>query len=114
MNAAGAALLIFTALPFPAPKVVEATDQMKCDWGTVASLDERAAKLIVVTAAGPVTFKAGPNVPVIGADGKSLGSVSALKPGQHVRVYYVVDNGAILSEVDVLEERTQPPGRESK
>ncbi len=103
MNAAGAALLIFTALPFPAPKVVQVTDQMKCDWGTVTSVDENGSKLIVATAAGPVTFQAGPGVPVIGADGKSLGSVTALKSGLHVRVYYVVDHGAKVSEIDALE-----------
>jgi hypothetical protein len=113
MNAAAAALLILTALPFPAPRVVEATDQMKCDWGTVASVDEKNSKLIVATAAGPVTFQTNPSVQVIGVDGKSLGSISALKSGQRVRVYYVVDHGAILSEVDVLEQSAQPRGQES-
>ncbi len=103
MNAAAAALLIFTALPFPAPKVIQVTDQTKCDWGTVTSVDEKGTKMIVATAAGPVTFLIGADVQVIGTDGKSLGSVTALKTGQHVRVYYVVDNGARLSEIDVIE-----------
>jgi hypothetical protein len=103
MNAAAAALLVLTALPFPAPKVVPVTDQMKCDWGTVNSVDEKGTKLIVATAAGPVTFLTGPSVHVIAADGKPLAGVTALKAGQRVRVYYVVDNGARPSEIDILE-----------
>ncbi len=103
MNAATVALLIITALPFPAPKVTQANDQTKCDWGTVTSVEEQGAKLIVATAAGPVTFLIGPNVQVIGLDGKPIGGVTALKPGQHVRVYYIVDRGAKPSEIDVFE-----------
>jgi hypothetical protein len=103
MNAAAAALLILTALPFPPPKVVQATDQTKCDWGTVTSVDAKGTKLIVATAAGPVTFQTNPSVQVIGADGKPRGDVTSLKQGEHVRVYYVVDNGAKPSEIDVIE-----------
>ena len=101
MTAAAAALLIFTALPFPPPKVAPVTDQLKCDWGTVSSLE--GGKLIVATAAGPVTFLTSPSVVVIGVDGKPLPSVSALKPGQHVRIYYVVDRGARPTEIDVID-----------
>lgn len=104
MNAAAAAaLFVLTALPFPTPKAVEVTDQTKCDWGALVSVNAEASRLVVATAAGPVTFQVGPNVQVIGADGKSLGSVAALRTGQKVRVYYVVANGARLSEIDVLE-----------
>ena len=37
------------------------------------------------------------------ADGQPLPSVGALKPGQRVRIYYVVDHGARPTEIDVLE-----------
>ncbi len=103
MTAAAAALLLFTALPFPAPKVVPVTDQLKCDWGTISSVEDQGAKLIVATAAGPVTFLLAPSVVVIGANGKPLQSASSLKPGQRVRVYYVVDRGARPTEIDLLE-----------
>ncbi len=99
--AAATALLVATALPFPAPKVVQVTDQMKCDWGTVTSVNANGSQMVVATAAGPVTFQTGPNVQVIGSDGKPLGPVTALKPGQKVRVYYIVDNGAKVSEIDL-------------
>ena len=104
MNAAAASVLFaLTALPFPAPRVVEVTDQTKCDWGAVVSVNADASRLVVATAAGPVTFQIGPNVQVIGLDGKSIGTVAALKTGTKVRVYYVVDNGAKPSEIDVVE-----------
>lgn len=104
MNATAAAILFtLTALPFPAPKVVEVTDQTKCDWGTVVSVKPDGSQLVVATAAGPVTFQTGSNVQVMGADGKSLGSVIALKPGQKVRVYYLIDKGARPSEIDVID-----------
>ena len=103
MTAAAAALLIFTALPFPPPKVAPVTDQTKCDWGTISSVDPQGGKLIVATAAGPVTFLVPASVVVLGADGQWLPSVSALKPGQRVRIYYLVDHGARPTEIDVLE-----------
>ncbi len=103
MTAAAAALLFFTALPFPAPKVAPMTDQLKCDWGTISSVDPQGGKLIVATAAGPVTFLVPPSVAVLGADGQPLPSVSALKPGQRVRIYYVIDHGARPTEIDVLD-----------
>jgi len=103
MTAVAAALLLFTALPFPPPKVAPVTDQLKCDWGTISSVDPPGGKLIVATAAGPVTFLVTPTVVVLGADGQPLASVSALKPGQRVRIYYVVDRGARPTEIDVLD-----------
>ena len=104
MNATAAAILFtLTALPFPAPKVVEVTDQTKCDWGTVVSVKPDGSQLVVATAAGKVNFPTSPHTQVVGDDGKSLGSVIALKPGQKVRVYYLIDKGAKPSEIDVID-----------
>jgi hypothetical protein len=95
-------LLALTALPFPPPRALAVTDRTKCDWGPVSSVS--GTELVITTPAGLVTYKAGPEVQVYGADGKVLGAVTVLKPGQSVRVYYVVESGAKAQEVDV-----QPP-----
>jgi hypothetical protein len=103
MTASAAALLLLTALPFPAPKMVAASDKMKCDWGSVTSVKPDSSELVIATAAGPVTFQSSSAVPVVGLDGKPAAGLSELKPGQRVRVYYTVENGTKLSEVDLIE-----------
>jgi hypothetical protein len=100
MNALVAALLL-TALPFPAPRVATATDATKFDPGVVVSFDSARSELRVKCAAGIVTFKVAPEVPVLDAAGKSLGSPAVLTAGQKVRVWYVVDHGAKVLEVGV-------------
>jgi hypothetical protein len=94
-------LLALAALPFPPPKALAVTDRTKCDWGPVSSVSANGTELVITTPAGPVTYKTGVDVKVYGADGKPLGAVTVLKPGQNVRVYYVVENGAKAQEVDM-------------
>jgi hypothetical protein len=53
------------------------------------------------TVAGVVTYKVAADVPVMGGDGKAAGTPVDLKAGQKVRVYYVVDKGAIVREIDL-------------
>jgi hypothetical protein len=103
MTPTAAALLLLTALPFPAPKIVPASDKMKCDWGSVTSVKADASELVIATAAGPVTFQTKAAVAVVGLDGKPLSGLTELKPGQRVRVYYIVENGTKLLEVDQIE-----------
>ncbi|MBI5542960.1 MAG: hypothetical protein HY901_03670 [Deltaproteobacteria bacterium] len=93
---AAAALL---ASPFPPPKLAPQTDQLKCDTGVVVAADSALGQLRVNTPAGLVIFKAPSDTQVVGADGKPGGTVKELAPGQKVRVYYVVDDGARASEV---------------
>jgi hypothetical protein len=100
--------LALTALPFPPPRALPVTDRTKCDWGPVSSVSAAGTELVIATPAGPVTYRAGPEVQVYGADGKVLGAVTVLKPGQNVRVYYVVENGAKAQEVD-LQTPTPTP-----
>jgi hypothetical protein len=84
--------------PFPAPKVIALTDTLKCTWGPIVSAT--AARVIVTTEHGPVTIQlGGAAVPVVSDDGRQLDK-SALLPGKNVRVYYVVDNGAMGREID--------------
>ncbi len=88
-------------LPFPAPRVTQVTEKTKCDFGTVLSVQAARSILRVTTPAGIITYHAGPEVQVFGKDGKPLGPIAKLAVGQKVRVYYVVDNGAQVSEVDL-------------
>jgi hypothetical protein len=48
-----------------------------------------------------VTFKVSAEVQVFDAAGKPIGSPAALQPGQKVRVWYIVDNGARAQEIAV-------------
>jgi hypothetical protein len=93
--------LLTLAAPFPPAKMAEVTEKTKCDWGPVTSVANNGSEFVVATPAGPVTYKAAKTVQVFSKDGKSVGPVSSLKPGQSVRVYYVIDNGAKVVEVDL-------------
>jgi hypothetical protein len=99
-----AAALVLSGLPFPAPRGVEATDKTRCDWGPLASVSPDGSQLVVTTQTRPETFKIRPEVQVFDAEGKRLASVKALKVGQDVRVYYILENGlnAKVQEVDAL------------
>ncbi len=88
-------------LPFPAPKVIQATDATKCDWGTVLSVDATGGKMQGMTKAGPVTYLIGPEVQVVAKDGKPAGGIAALEVGAKYRAYYVVDGGAKVQEIDL-------------
>lgn len=102
MSALALALsLALTALPFPAPKLVTAGDNTKADWGTIASIDAAKGVLVLTCADGPVTFQVGPSVQVVSAEGKPVGGIASLTPGQNARVYYEVNNGAQAQEIDL-------------
>jgi hypothetical protein len=96
------AVLLATLLggtPFPAPRLTQVTDRLKCDTGKVLSVDANRAELSVMTGAGAVVYRAGADVQVFDRSGGPVGSVSRLSPGQRVRVYYIVSDGAVASEV---------------
>ncbi len=90
-------------IPFPPPKVAQYSDAMKCDWGTVLSVDPGNARMQGMTKAGPVTYLVGPEVQVIGKDGKPAGGLTVLQAGQKYRAYYLVDGGAKVLEIDLVE-----------
>jgi hypothetical protein len=89
-----------SGLPFPPPKVAPNVDGLKCDRATVVQVMPATSELIGMTAAGSVTYKIGA-AQLVGADGKVLGSPSGLKQGQKIRVYYLINDGAIVSEIDL-------------
>src|ERR1700684_1835688 len=91
------------SLAYPAPVHITPTDQTRCDWGTVSQVNAAESKLILSTSIGMITFLADPNGLVYGTDGAQAGTVAGLKNGQNVRVYFVVDNGAKVSEVDLIK-----------
>ena len=89
------------ALPYPAPRGIQPTNDTKCDWGPVVKVEAAKGELKITTPAGLVTDKLGPDVQVFGRDGKSAGPASALAPGTRVRVYYLLADGAKLLEIDL-------------
>src|SRR6476661_4429288 len=97
------ALLVFlaAALPFPAPKLISVTDATKCDWGAIASVDAQKGTLVLTAGDGPVTFQVGTATQVLSAEGKPVGGIGALKPGQNARIYYEVRSGAQVEEIDL-------------
>jgi hypothetical protein len=88
--------------PFPAPKFVPVTAEMKCDWGPIASLGSDHATMVITTEAGALTLKIGSDVKVAGTPEAPKRSLDSLRVGENVRVYYLVDGGANLQEVDVI------------
>jgi hypothetical protein len=88
-------------LPFPPPRLTAVTERTKCDMGTVLAVDPQRGLLRVTTPAGVVTYRAGPEVQVFEKDGKPGGGITRLQPAEKVRVYYVVEDGARASEVDL-------------
>src|SRR5437016_13413258 len=95
-----AALLAQATPPYPAPKLVPVADRLNCDFGPVLSLDPAKGELRLTTPAGVVTYKVS-EAQVIGADGKPKGGAGTLSVGQRVRVYYVLEDGAKVSEIDL-------------
>jgi hypothetical protein len=88
--------------PFPPPRLGPATPETKCDWGAVGELNIDRGELLVRTEAGPLTLRVDAKVRVADAEGKALPSVAALRGGQNVRAYYVIDRGAKAQEIDVV------------
>ena len=99
---ASALALALSALPYPAPRQIQANPPVtKCDRAAVLLVDGAKGEMKGTTAAGVVTYKVGPDVPVLGKDGKPAGAWTALAPGTKLLVYYVVDDGAKVQEIDL-------------
>jgi hypothetical protein len=102
MTSAALALgFALAALPYPAPRQIQPTNDTKCDWGPVVSLDAKKGEMKVTTPAGVVTYKIAADAQVLGKDGKPSGAAAALAPGTRVRVYYVLADGAKVQEIDL-------------
>jgi len=99
---AAAVALLAPTPPFPPPKLVGATPETRCDWGAIGELEIDRAELVLRTDAGPLTLELGPQVKLVGPDGKPLASVTELRSGLRVRAYYVLDKAAKAREIDVL------------
>lgn len=100
--AAAAVALLAPVPPFPAPRLIGASPETRCDWGPISEMKASPPQLLLRTDAGPLTVELGPAVKVAGADGRPLASPAELRAGQSVRVYYVVDRGARAQEIDVI------------
>jgi hypothetical protein len=83
------------------PRAVPVTEKLKCDYGTVLTVNPEKRQFQATTPAGVVTYQAGNEVQVLDRAGKPAGPVSRLRPGSKVRVYYLVEDGARVQEVDL-------------
>lgn len=86
--------------PFPPPRLAPYSDKLKCDTGTVLTVSWEKNQMQATTPAGVVTYKAGIDAQVFDKDGRPVGAVSQLTPGDRVRIYYLVEDGAKVLEVD--------------
>lgn len=89
---------------FPPPKLIQVTGQLKCDWGPIKT--KSGGQIVLDTPAGPFAVLTG-DARVVGPNPNTKLAPSALEPGQHVRVYYVVKDGARAMEIDLIP----PPGQ---
>lgn len=109
MTLAGPLLaLALAAPPFPPPRLAPVTSATKCDRAKVLLVDSAKGVLQGMTAAGVVTYRISQDVQVFDAAGKPAGAATSLAPGASVRVYYVIEDGAKVQEVDLAEA---PPAR---
>ncbi len=102
MSIAGPVLAFaLAALPYPAPRQLQPTAATKCDRATVLLVDAPKGELKGTTVAGTVTYRIGPDVQVFDRDGKPAGAATGLAVGARVLVYYVIDDGAKVQEIDL-------------
>ncbi len=109
--AAALALALSAPAPRPhywPPRAAAPSEKLKCDQATVLLLSPEQGELRASTRAGVVSYKLGPAVQVFDRDGRP--AASGLKPGDKVRVYYVVEDGARVVEIDVQDAASPGEG----
>jgi len=88
------------SLPFPPPRIAVRSETLKCDTGTVIGAAPGRATLRVRTPAGAVAYRILPGAPVFDREGKAA-TVASLRAGERVRVYYLIDDGPWVVEIDL-------------
>jgi hypothetical protein len=102
MTLAGSLLaLALASQPFPPPRVPSALSSLKCDRAKVLLVDSAKGELKGTTAAGVVTYRISGDVQVFDAGGKPAGAATGLSQGARIRVYYVLEDGAKVVEIDL-------------
>lgn len=103
MTLAGSLLVLAltAAPPFPPPRLAAPTPGTKCDRATVLLVDTAKGELKGTTAAGVVTYRISQDVQVLDQAGKPAGAATGLAQGAKIRVYYLLDDGARVQEVDL-------------
>jgi hypothetical protein len=105
MHALVSSLFLISAaaiLPFPAPSAGPVTADARFASGQLAQVEPSGKSLIINTGIGPLKLLVEPTSKAFGTDGKPVTLPFGLKPGTYVRVYFTVDKGARLQELDVL------------
>ena len=93
--------LALSALPFPPPRIAPVTSSTKCDRATVLLVDSAKGELKGTTAAGVVTDRISQDVQVFDRAGKPAGAATGLAQGAKIRVYFVIEDGAKVQEIDL-------------
>jgi hypothetical protein len=105
MLVAAALALTLSAPPpkaaFWPPRAATVTDKLKCDYAAILLMSPEKGEMRGTTPAGVVTYRIGPAVQAFDKEGRPAAGATGLKPGDKVRVYYVVDDGARVLEIDV-------------
>jgi hypothetical protein len=87
--------------PFPPPRGIAVTPDLRSDLGTAQKVDAPQGVLLCSTTAGIVTYRVAPAVRLYDREGRPVGGLDRLVVGNAVRVYYVVNQGAIAQELDL-------------
>ena len=87
------------ATPFPLPRTVPMSDTLRSDVGVVAWLAPDRSTVDMLMADGIVTYQLTGGTHILDIDGRAVGT-DALSQGQHMRVYFLIDDGAKVLEMD--------------
>jgi hypothetical protein len=103
--------LAVTAAPYPEPLLIRDEPMLKYATGTVQSVDPSGTRLVLATSAGPLFLFAG-QAAVLDEDHRDR-QLRSVAIGRTVRVWYVVSDGAVAREIDLVSpvdmSRAAPP-----
>ena len=88
------------AWPLNRPSSKTASTETKVDIGVIRTLDAGRSSMICDMPDGQVTYDVS-QAQVFDVEGKPQGAAASLHPGDKVRITYVINNGAKVSEVRI-------------
>jgi hypothetical protein len=92
--------LAVTAAPYPEPLLIRDEPMLKYATGTVQSVDPSGTRLVLATSAGPLFLFAG-QAAVLDEDHRDR-QLRSVVVGRTVHVWYVVHDGAVAREIDLV------------
>ena len=92
--------LLALSLMLSAPALAQQTADTKYDIGSVRTVDATRGVMICDMPDGQVTYDVS-QAQVFDVEGKPQGAAASLHPGDKVRITYLINNGAKVSEVRI-------------